>query len=258
MEEKKDVLLEKFMRAHALLHRYQHHRAMQAGHPGSIHRGQGRLLAMLRVKPGISQKDLSYLLGMRSQSVGELLSKLERNGYITRTPSEADRRAMDISLTEEGERAAEQTEKQREDIENLFDFLSEEDRVTMDRLLTNLIEELSANFGEDEGGFGFPPMNGRHGWGECPHGGPHHPHHPHHPHGEHPHGEHPHGERPHGEHPHGEHPHGEHPHGERPHGERPHGEHPHGEHPHGERPHGERPHGESRPQEAPDAASREL
>lgn len=184
MEDKKDFLLEKFMRTFGLLHKYQHRYAAQEGYPGGAHRGQGRLLAMLGIKPGISQKELSYLLGMRSQSVGELLSKLEKSGYITRTPSEADRRAIDISLTEEGKKAVEETKKQRENIENAFNFLSENDKGQLDTLLSKVIDGLSAELGGDEAVFGFGfgamdgPRGGHHGHHHLPnenmHGG--HPH----------------------------------------------------------------------------------
>lgn len=60
-------------------------------------RGQGRILAMLRLKSKITAKDLSYILGIRQQSLNETLQKLEKEGYIVRTPSPKDRR-----LTEKG------------------------------------------------------------------------------------------------------------------------------------------------------------
>lgn len=65
-------------------------------------RGQGRILAMLRLKSKITAKDLSYILGIRQQSLNETLQKLEKEGYIIRTPSPKDRRVMLISLTEKG------------------------------------------------------------------------------------------------------------------------------------------------------------
>lgn len=65
-------------------------------------RGQGRILAMLRLKSEITAKDLSYILGIRQQSLNETLQKLEKEGYIVRTPSPKDRRVMLISLTEKG------------------------------------------------------------------------------------------------------------------------------------------------------------
>jgi DNA-binding MarR family transcriptional regulator len=65
-------------------------------------RGQGRILAMLRLKSKITAKDLSYILGIRQHSLNETLQKLEKEGYIVRTPSPKDRRIMLISLTEKG------------------------------------------------------------------------------------------------------------------------------------------------------------
>lgn len=66
-------------------------------------RGQGRILAMLKIQPEIATKDLAYLLGIRQQSLNELLNKLEKSGYVERRPSEADRRVMVVHLTEKGE-----------------------------------------------------------------------------------------------------------------------------------------------------------
>ena len=65
-----------------------------------------RAMAMLKIKPEISQKDLTYLLGMSKQSIAELLLKLEKNEFITRHPSENDKRVMIMRLTEKGEKAA--------------------------------------------------------------------------------------------------------------------------------------------------------
>jgi len=65
-------------------------------------RGQGRILAMLKIQPEIATKDLSYFLGIRQQSLNELLNKLEKSGYIERRPSEVDRRVMIVHLTERG------------------------------------------------------------------------------------------------------------------------------------------------------------
>ena len=70
-------------------------------------RGQGRILAMLKIQPEIATKDLAYLLGIRQQSLNELLKKLEKNSYVERRPSEKDRRVMVVHLTEKGKEAQE-------------------------------------------------------------------------------------------------------------------------------------------------------
>lgn len=46
--------------------------------------------AILRIQPEIKIKDLSYLLGIRQQSLRELLNKLEKSTYIKRKTSEEE------------------------------------------------------------------------------------------------------------------------------------------------------------------------
>jgi len=140
-------LLRQLMQLAWQLRRYAMYHHSDRGPMGSPFQGQGRILALLRLTPEISQKELSTILDIRPQSLGELLAKLERSGYITRTPSEADRRSMDIRLTEAGRDAAEQTEESGEP-PSIFDCLSEEERASLadyvDRLLKSLESELDA------------------------------------------------------------------------------------------------------------------
>lgn len=65
-------------------------------------RGQGRVLAALQLSSPIPTRDLAFLLGMRQQSLNELIVKLEADGYITRAPSLSDKRVMEVHLTDEG------------------------------------------------------------------------------------------------------------------------------------------------------------
>ncbi|KRL23816.1 MarR family transcriptional regulator [Lactobacillus kefiranofaciens subsp. kefiranofaciens DSM 5016 = JCM 6985] len=88
-----------------------------------VSRGQGRILAMLKIKDKMTAKDLSYLLGIRQQSLNESLKKLEKAGYITRQPSLEDGRVMEISLTEKG-RDLKQISNNNSDV--LDGFLDEE------------------------------------------------------------------------------------------------------------------------------------
>lgn len=164
--EKDFDLIEKFTRTEWLLHRYHLQKHMQHGPMGDTRRGQGRVLALLKMQPEISQKDLLYLLNMRPQSLGELLSKLERNGYITRTPSETDRRVMIIKLTQEG---AEATKAEGQDInfDNLFECLSEEEQKNLSGYLGRIIETLEAKLGAEQ----FPLDFGPCGRGGHPFGG---------------------------------------------------------------------------------------
>lgn len=65
-------------------------------------KGQGRILAFLNLKDGVSTKNLATVLDLRVSSLNEMLSKLEADGYITRKPCPTDGRVSLIYLTEKG------------------------------------------------------------------------------------------------------------------------------------------------------------
>jgi DNA-binding MarR family transcriptional regulator len=108
-------------------------------------RGQGRVLALLKIQPQISTKDLTYLLGIRQQSLNELLNKMEKGGYVERKPSEKDRRVMIIHLTEKGKN----TEQPERKLPNIFGSLNPEEQKKfgeyLDRIIKSLEDELGVN-----------------------------------------------------------------------------------------------------------------
>lgn len=177
MTENQTNLMEQLFRVVSLLHRYQHHLRRDHARSGDPHRGQGRVLSLLKMKPEITQRELSYLLDMRNQSLGELLGKLERNGFITRTPSEADRRVLNVTLTEAGAAAADELEKEQEDHNKLFDCLSDEEQANLGEYLSRLLRELEGRMGDGDGperghGEHFGDGRGHRGHGEhVGHGG---------------------------------------------------------------------------------------
>jgi len=95
-----------------LMKRRQMFSQAESGRFADSTRGQGRILAMLKIQPEIATKDLAYLLGIRQQSLNELLKKLEKNSYVERRPSEKDRRGMGVPFTEK--RISGLTEKGKE------------------------------------------------------------------------------------------------------------------------------------------------
>lgn len=176
MNEKEVSLQERFMRIYSLFHRHRGQNHHGHGHMRNPYQGQGRVLLLLQMRPEISQKDLSYLLDMRPQSLGELLTKLEYSGYIARDSSESDRRVMNVRLTEKGLEAANQVERPS-DSNEFFNCLSDEERVKLseylDRIITNM-EQLCCGEQEDfdckchEGrGHGFGDRHHGHGGGHC-------------------------------------------------------------------------------------------
>ena len=150
MSKKNVNLLEEFSQASKLLSKYQLWYCRKFGPSGDPHRGQGRVLAILNLQPEITQKELSYLLDMRNQSLGELLGKLEKSGAIIREPSQEDRRSMNIKLTEEGSQLIKQGGKKPDDVSKIFDCLSVEDQAKLHEILDCLSNELEKLLGHDE------------------------------------------------------------------------------------------------------------
>jgi len=153
MSEKSAELNEQLSRLVWLFHRYYHQNHRQYGPMADPQRGQGKILAILKTQPEISQKDLSNLMDMRLQSLGEFLSKLEKQGYITRTPSETDRRVMNIRLTKKGREATEQEFS----YDKIFDCLSEEEQFNLSEYFGRIIEVFIAELGEEQRGYSFTP-----------------------------------------------------------------------------------------------------
>lgn len=169
---------EQFMKLQHNLRRY-YHRQMAKNQGFGPHRGQGRVLALLKMNPEISQKDLTFVLGMRPQSVGELLQKLDDKEFITREASEEDRRIMIIRLTELGKEEAEKISETPDFGEELFADFSEEEKAEWSRLVEKINDTLKNQLGEDDseeffgGGRGFDGPRPHHGHGPHGFGGPH-------------------------------------------------------------------------------------
>ena len=139
MENKKD-LIGTLLETHHLLRRYN--MIWYGKNFGGLdpRQGQGRILSALRRMNSISQKELGFILDIRPQSLGELLQKLEQNGYIQRHRSTTDKRALIVELTEKGENF----QMQKPDYEELFISLSTQEK----KSLKNSLEKISAQLTE--------------------------------------------------------------------------------------------------------------
>jgi DNA-binding MarR family transcriptional regulator len=149
MNELKNTITGQLGQLQALMHRTSFHRFMGGG-ARSPHRGQGRVLAMLKIKPEISQKELTYLLGMSKQSLAELLAKLEKNGYITREPSEEDRRVVTIKLTDEGMKAADDIDDSGLEMDDILGCLNDEELALFSDYLGRIIKRYEDQFPNDD------------------------------------------------------------------------------------------------------------
>ena len=109
-------------------------------------RGQGRILAALKLKDGIATRELAYVLGIRVPSLNEALSKLENAGHIVREPDPRDRRVQLITLTDSGRALTGQLGEGEPETDNIFEVLTEQERTNLsdylDRLIARMHEDL--------------------------------------------------------------------------------------------------------------------
>ncbi|MDU2066143.1 MAG: MarR family transcriptional regulator [Sporomusaceae bacterium] len=145
MEQDRNLIEQFVVFSRLMMHKHHHMKGCQTHNP---YRGQGRILSLLKLEPKMSQKKLSFLLGIRPQSIGELLGKLEQAGYIKRNQSAEDRRAMEIELTEQGLAAAVADETPQEKENSLFDCLNDEEKTNLSSYMDKLIESLKEGLGE--------------------------------------------------------------------------------------------------------------
>lgn len=111
----------------------------------------GVLIALEETGP-ITQRKLTKLLGIRPGSASEVLTKLEHNGLIRRSPNSADGRTMDISLTEEGQQQSLLARQQRiRRHDEMFSCLSEEEKQELLALLGKLNGAWGERWGKQEG-----------------------------------------------------------------------------------------------------------
>jgi DNA-binding MarR family transcriptional regulator len=111
--------------AHTLRHRKQ---------------GQQRILTILREHGGMTQQKLREVLDVRSASVSEILAKVEADGFVLRSHQEADKRSMDVTLTEAGHAEAARIEARRGDYgRELFSCLAAEEKALLSSLLEKLL-----------------------------------------------------------------------------------------------------------------------
>ena len=159
-----DSLSRSVMRLGRLLMRHEH--ITRSGRHGRSARvGQGRVLALLALREPLGQKDLAYLLGVRPQSLSELLGKLEHAGLVSRQRDENDRRSTLVSLTAEGRGAAEEAARSGANEDDPFDALDDAERAELARLAGKVSQALINADGEP-GPHG--PRGGGHRRGEDP------------------------------------------------------------------------------------------
>lgn len=141
MDEKElnQDIVKKYMRLNALMMQFlRENKGFGQGFRDPS-RGQGKILAILRNHPLISQKELVEQLEMQPQSASELIKKLERQNLLVRYRSETDKRSMILELTSKGRVVANEVN----DFQPVaMDSLTSEEKTQFDAIMTKLIAEL--------------------------------------------------------------------------------------------------------------------
>ena len=114
------------------------------GGPKGKHRqGQARVLTAVAMKEGINQKELAFLLGIRPQTLGAMLQKLEEFELIERKKSEKDGRAIEVRLTDAGRtHASEIAERHALAATDILAVLSDDEKEQLGAILDKIGAEL--------------------------------------------------------------------------------------------------------------------
>jgi MarR family transcriptional regulator, lower aerobic nicotinate degradation pathway regulator len=110
---------------------------------------QTRLLGVLRDRRP-TMNELARLLGLDKSSVTGLVDRAERRGLVMRVPSTTDRRAVLVSLTDQGRALVSRASARFEaDVLSMLDRLPPRDRATLARLVSRLLVAYAADQGID-------------------------------------------------------------------------------------------------------------
>ena len=148
MNERNEYLHESFRRVGALFRRQRGER--------NAPNTQNRALSVLAMNDGISQKQLSYILGIRPQSSGEIVMKMEKNGWVTRASDPDDSRINRLYLTDEGRKQA-QLVDDSENREDVLDCLTPEEKEQLSALLDKIVKNNPEGDSRDDMHFRMPP-----------------------------------------------------------------------------------------------------
>ena len=108
-----------------------------------LNRSQASILFTLHRRSSMSQKELASSLNMTPPSITSAIQKMEREGYITRKPDEADQRIMRLALTEKGESCIQNVKQVAEEMSSLiFRGMIPEEIMLFRRLLMQINDNL--------------------------------------------------------------------------------------------------------------------
>ena len=104
---------------------------------------EAHALMELSNRQSLSQNELSTRLSLEKSTVSRLVKILERRGWLQRSRSEADRRVMQLTLTDAGQRAADQlATARRKKFERILSAIPKEQQTGVLDSLKILVEAI--------------------------------------------------------------------------------------------------------------------
>ena len=103
---------------------------------------QYAVLRSLRGMPGIDQRSLAAKVGLDTSTLGGVVDRLETRGWVSRQPSEADRRVKQLLLTPTGLQLLKDMEPAlQKSQQRILAPLSDKKQVQFLKLLAELVEK---------------------------------------------------------------------------------------------------------------------
>ncbi len=97
-------------------------------------------LDAIQAHPGTDQAYVAEVIGYDRATIGGVIDRLEKKGWIARVVSERDRRARELSLTEEGRRVLAALQPIVQDLQkDILKPLNKEDRERFIRLASQVV-----------------------------------------------------------------------------------------------------------------------
>lgn len=84
--------------------------------PNHLTIDQYQIMCVLHQRGQCTSTDLAAVFKVVKSSITAIINRLVDHGYVERTPAEEDRRVIELSLTQEGQKVYEQVDKQVQDI----------------------------------------------------------------------------------------------------------------------------------------------
>lgn len=134
--------------AYLELHHQLHRRVDQTMTAAGLSMARAKVLMRLDESGPMNQATLAGLLGFAPRSVTDTVDALERDGLVSRSEDEHDRRARIVALTAAGRAAYEVARVVRlEAMEEIFGSLTPSERATLAALLTTIRTKLPSGDG---------------------------------------------------------------------------------------------------------------